>query len=344
VPVATQIHLARRPEGEPVPSDFRAEEIELPARRPDEVLVRNVLMSVDPYMRVKMADLATYPSWALGDPLDGSAIGVVEQSSLPALPVGAVVAHRRGWRDIALLPASEARRIEPDATVSLTAHLDVLGMTGLTAYIGLTRIAALQPGEDLWVSGAAGAVGAAVGQIAKLLGAGRVVGSAGSPDKVAQLVGELGYDAGFDYHVPDLGVALAGVAPDGIDVYFDNVGDAHLEAALGAIRPHGRIVVCGASNQYNNLGERPGPRNLINILTQRVRVEGFTVREHLDGYEEFIERASGWIRDGRLKATVTVVDGLENAVDAFRQLLRGAHRGKMLVRLAPTPPGFADSV
>lgn len=186
----------------------------------------------------------------------------------------------------------------------LTAHLDILGMTG---------------------------------QIARLLGASRVVGSAGSASKVRYLIEDLGYDAAFDYHVPDLRAALAGVAPSGIDVYFDNVGDDHLEAAFDAIRPHGRVVVCGAINQYNQLAERPAPPNLITVLTQRLRVEGFTVREHLHAYAQFVEQATEWLRAGKLVSTATVVDGLAHAIDAFRDMLHGANRGKMLVRLADDP-------
>ena len=334
---ATEIHLVRRPEGEPVDEDFRTVRVDLGDPPPGHVLVRNILMSVDPYMRVRMADLPTYPSWRLGEVMTGSAVGVVEASGAGDLPVGTLVTHRYGWRDHAIIPASDTQRIAPDPAVPLTAHLDILGMTGLTAYVGLRDIAGLRPGEDVYVSGAAGAVGSAAGQIARLLGAGRVVGSAGSAAKVRYLVDELGYDAAFDYHVPDLRAALAKVAPTGMDVYFDNVGDDHLEAALDAIRPHGRVVVCGAINQYNRLAQRPGPRNLINVLTQRVRVEGFTVREHLDAYPRFAAQATEWLRTGRLVSTVTVVDGLDHAIDAFRDMLRGANRGKMLVRLAEDP-------
>ena len=339
-----EIRLARRPQGEPVEDDFRTIEVDLAEPGPGRLLVRNVLMSVDPYMRVKMAELPSYPSWRIGDPLDGSAVGVVEASTTDDLPVGTVVTHRYGWRDLALVPSNEVRIIAPDPAIPLTAHLDVLGMTGLTAYVGLKDIARLRAGEVVWVSGAAGAVGAATGQMARLLGAARVVGSAGSAAKVQQLVDVLGYDAAFDYHVPDLSAALGQVAPDGIDVYFDNVGDAHLEAALNAIRPHGRVVVCGAINQYNALAETPGPRNLIAILTKRLRIEGFTVREHLDGYDAFIEQATGWMRDGRLVSTVTVVDGLDRAVHAFQQMLRGANHGKMIVRLADDPTSNRSDV
>jgi NADPH-dependent curcumin reductase CurA len=320
-----------------VDEDFRTVQVDLPDPEPGYVLVRNVLMSVDPYMRVRMADLPSYPSWRLGEVMSGSAVGIVEASRTDDLPTGTLVTHRCGWRDLALVPATDARRIAADPAVPLTAHLDVLGMTGLTAYVGIRDIARLQPGEDVYVSGAAGAVGSAAGQLARLLGAGRVVGSAGSAAKVRYLVEDLGYDAAFDYHAPDLRTALADIAPSGIDVYFDNVGDDHLEAALAAIRPHGRVVVCGAINQYNRLAERPGPRNLINVLTKRLRVEGFTVREHLNAYASFVEQATDWMRQGKLVSRVTVVDGLDRAVHAFRDMLHGANRGKMIVRLAEDP-------
>jgi NADPH-dependent curcumin reductase CurA len=334
---ATEIHLVRRPRGEPVDEDFRTVQVDLPVPEPGYVLVRNILMSVDPYMRVRMAELPSYPSWRLGEVMTGSAVGLVEASRADDLPTGALVTHRYGWRDLAVIPATDARRIASDPAVPLTAHLDVLGMTGLTAYVGLRDIARLRPGEDVYVSGAAGAVGTAAGQIARLLGARRVVGSAGSAAKVRYLVDELGYNAAFDYHVPDLRAALADITPSGVDVYFDNVGDDHLEAALGAIRPHGRVVMCGAINQYNHLAERPGPHNLINILTKRLRIEGFTVREHLHAHADFVEQATEWMRQGKLVSTVTVAEGLDRAIHTFREMLHGANRGKMIVRLADDP-------
>jgi NADPH-dependent curcumin reductase CurA len=334
---ATQIHLARRPQGEPVAEDFDVVVVDLPDPSPGQVVVRNVLMSVDPYMRVRMANLPTYPAWEIGDPLDGSAVGVVVRSASDALPVGTVVSHRLGWRDHTLVSASDARPLPTLPGVPLTAHLDVLGMTGLTAYVGLTAIAGLRAGESVYVSGAAGAVGTAAGQIARILGAGRVLGSAGTPEKLAYLTGELGYDAAFDYHTNDLAGALAGVAPQGFDVYFDNVGGDHLEAALGVINPHGRIVVCGVSSAYGALDDAAGPRNLIYVLTKRLRMEGFTVREHLARYDEFVTRAAGWMQDGLLRSNVTVVDGLDHAIEAFQAMLRGAHRGKMLVRVFDDP-------
>jgi NADPH-dependent curcumin reductase CurA len=332
-----EVHLARRPEGMPVREDFRMVSVALEAPGPGQVLVRNVLMSVDPYMRVRMARLPSYPHWELDQAMDGSAIGVVERSEHPDLPAGTPVSHRLGWREHAVLDARDATPVPHLAGVPLSAHLGVLGMAGFTAYTGLTRIGACRPGEAVYISGAAGAVGSAAGQLARILGAGRIVGSAGTPAKVAYLVQRLGFDGAFDYHVESLRECVAANLPEGIDVYFDNVGGTHLEAALESMRPHGRIVVCGAIGEYNALGQRPGPGNLIYVLTKRLRLEGFTVREHLSRYAAFVDQAATWLREGRLTAVETVVPGLDSAVDAFRDLLAGRNIGKMLVRLSDDP-------
>jgi NADPH-dependent curcumin reductase CurA len=334
---ATEIHLARRPQGDPVPEDFREVVVRLPDPAPGQVLVRNVLMSVDPSMRVRMANLPTYPGWAIGDPLDGNAIGVILVSTVDSLPAGTVVSHRRGWRDHALISADDVRALPSFPGVPLSAHLDVLGTTGFTAYVGLRQVGGLRAGESVYVSGAAGAVGTAAGQLARVLGASRVIGSAGSAEKVAYLTGELGYDAAFDRHTDDLSSALRAVAPDGFDVYFDNVGGDHLEAALNVISPHGRIVACGASSAYGAPGDAVAPGNLICLVTKRLRVEGFNVREHWAHYEEFVAEAARWMHEGRLSSRVSVVEGLDRAVEAFRLMLKGSHRGKMLVRLSDDP-------
>jgi NADPH-dependent curcumin reductase CurA len=326
----------------PVHDDFRMVQAALEPPGPGQLLVRNILMSVDPYMRVRMAKLPSYPYWELDQAMDGSAIGVVEISEHPGLPVGAVVSHHLGWREHAVVDGRQARIVPRIDGIPLTAHLGVLGMAGFTAYVGLTRIGALGAGESLYVSGAAGAVGSAVGQFAKILGAGRVVGSAGAAAKVAHLVDELGFDSAFDYHVGSLSERVATNVPDGIDVYFDNVGGSHLQAALDSMNPHGRVVVCGAIGEYNSLREQPGPSNLIYVLTKRLRVEGFNVREHMSAHPDFIARATTWLLDGRLRSTQTVVQGLDCAVDAFRDLLAGRNIGKMLVRLADDPPAGAE--
>jgi NADPH-dependent curcumin reductase CurA len=331
---AIEIHLVRRPQGDPVPEDFR--EVVVPLSHPaiGQVLVRNILMSVDPYMRVKMANLPTYPAWRIGDPLDGSAIGVVLSSTDDAVPAGSIVSHRYGWRDHALISVDEVRVLPTIAGIALTAHLDVLGMTGLTAYVGLKHVAGLRPAETVYISGAAGAVGTAAGQIARILGAAQVLGSAGSQAKLSYLVDELAYDAAFNYHTESLTAALRNIAPDGFEIYFDNVGGEHLEAALNVISPHGRIAVCGASSAYGALDDAVGPGNLIYVLTKRLRMEGFTVREHLGQYEAFLHEATHWMHEGKLRSIVTVMNGLDRAVEALQLMLKGAHHGKMLVQLS----------
>jgi NADPH-dependent curcumin reductase CurA len=214
-----------------------------------------------------------------------------------------------------------------------SAYLGVLGMTGLTAYVGLTRIAQLEPGDIVFVSGAAGAVGSVAGQIAKAMGAARVIGSAGTPAKVRHVLDDLGFDAAFDYHDGKVSRMLRDAAPDGIDVYFDNVGGDHLEAAIGSLRLGGRIAICGAISVYNDTEPAPGPRNLSRLIQTRGRIHGFLVGDHFDLAKEYAEKAAGWIADGRLTSRETVVDGLENAVDAFLGQLRGDNTGKMIVRL-----------
>jgi NADPH-dependent curcumin reductase CurA len=225
-------------------------------------------------------------------------------------------------------------RVLPDLPgIPPSYHLGVLGMPGLTAYAGLFRIAGFQPGEDVFVSGAAGAVGSLAGQFAMLRGAAGVVGSAGSPEKVGWLR-ELGFTAAFDYHDGPVADLLAAAAPRGIDVYFDNVGGEHLEAAIGALRLHGRAAVCGSISTYNAVTPPPGPRNLSLLVASRLTLRGFLVSDHTDLRPEFSEAVSGWLRSGDLVVRETVREGLENAVPAFLDLLRGGNTGKMVVRLA----------
>ncbi|HEY2762817.1 MAG TPA: NADP-dependent oxidoreductase [Pseudonocardiaceae bacterium] len=339
MPTATrEIHLAARPHGEPKESDFRLVEAELPDPGPGQVLVRNLVMSVDPYMRGRMNDAPSYvPPWQLDRPADGGAVGEVIASGAEGLPVGTLVLHDRGWRDHALLRGTHTRTIEPAPGVSSGRYLGVLGMPGLTAYTGLFRIAEFQPGDTVFVSGAAGAVGGLAGQFARLRGAKRVVGSAGSPDKVAYLTRELGFDAAFDYHAGPVREQLRAAAPEGIDVYFDNVGGDHLEAAIGALNLGGRAALCGAISVYNATDPPPGPRNLALMIGKRLTLRGFLVPDHADLEPEFAEAAGGWLRSGDLQARETVVEGLDNAVSAFLGMLRGDNIGKMIVRLAPDP-------
>lgn len=325
-----EIQLVSRPHGTPTPEDFRTVTTELPDPGPGQVLVRNTVLSVDPYMRGRMNDTKSYvPPFPLGETLDGGAIGVVEASGAESVPVGATVQHMAGWREAAVLPADQVRVVDT-SRVPDSAYLGVLGMPGLTAYVGLTRIAQLAEGETVFVSGAAGAVGSAAGQMAHLLGAGKVVGSAGSADKVSWLVDDLGFDAALNYRDGSVRKLLEPHAP--VDVYFDNVGGEHLEAALFHMADFGRIAACGAISDYNATQAPAGPRFLTNVVTRRLTLRGFIVSEHGDLAGEFYRQAGAWVAEGRLQARETVVEGLDHMVEAFLSLFEGANTGKMLVR------------
>jgi NADPH-dependent curcumin reductase CurA len=326
-----EIHLASRPDGWPTPENFRTVEVELDDPRPGEVLVRNTYMSVDPYMRGRMNDATSYvPPFRLDAPLDGGAVGEVVVSADESLRPGDVVLHQSGWREHAVLPATGVRKVDTSA-VPASAYLGVLGMPALTAYVGLTRIAMLQEGDTVFVSGAAGAVGSAAGQLASLLGAGKVVGSAGSAEKVRWVTEELGFDAAFNYRDGRVAEQLKEHAP--VDVYFDNVGGDHLEAAISHMADFGRIALCGAIAGYNADEPVPGPRNMMMVVSKRLTLRGFIVSDHGEAAREFYGRAATWVADGSLKHRETVVEGLDHAVDAFLGLHRGENTGKMLVRL-----------
>lgn len=332
---ARVVHQVVRPDGFPTPDHFAFTEEVMPAPGPGAALVENLLFSVDPYMRELMdeAGLTSGGMWQLNAPLEGRTIGRVITSADASLSSGDLVVHRQGWRTHALVRASEVRLLPRYEGVPLTAHLSVLGGTGLTAYVALTRTARLQPGEDIFISAAAGGVGTAAGQIGRLLGAGRIVGSAGSPAKVKRLVTDLGFDAAFDYHdgaVPEL---LAAAAPDGLDVALDNVGGDHLEAAIGSLREFGRIAWVGAVAQYHSLqSPPPAPRNLYDVVGKSLRLEGVLVRNYRDVQGELEDFLVPHIRAGYVQPTETVVDGFDNIVDAFLGMLRGENVGKMLVR------------
>ncbi|MEV7692314.1 NADP-dependent oxidoreductase [Microbacterium sp. NPDC089189] len=332
--ISTQIQLVSRPTGWPTAEDFRTVQVTYGDLAPGQVRVENEYLSVDPYMRGRMNDVKSYvPPFRLGETMTGGSVGRVVASASDDVPVGALVMHDFGWRDVVQEDAAGFRVVPETPGVPHSLLLGMLGMTGLTAYVGLTEIAHLQPGDTVFVSGAAGAVGTAVGQIAKLLGAGRVIGSAGTPEKVARLVEVYGYDAAFDYHDGSVAEQLAAAAPDGIDVYFDNVGGDHLEAALGAFRDGGRAALCGAIAGYNTEDEPVGPRNMTNIITRSLMLRGFTVGNHRDLAPEFRARMTEWFSQGRIAYDETIVDGIENTVDAFLDMMRGANTGKMLVRV-----------
>jgi len=320
--------LAARPRGEPQTSDFELRELPDPALGDGDVLIRNVLVSVDPYMRGRMTGVNTYvQAFAVGDVIAGQTVGRVVESRHEDYKPGDWVRTFLGWRDGGVVAGAQLGRLDPDAAPPATA-LGVLGMTGLTAWVGLLEIARVEEGETVYVSGAAGAVGSVAVQIAKLKGC-RVIGSAGSPEKVEWLR-SLGVES-FNYRETKASEALAG----GIDVYFDNVGGAQLEAALAALRDFGRVAACGAIANYNAEGPVPGPRNLGFIVTKRLRVQGFIVTDHQARLGEFIAEVGPWVRDGKLQHRETIVDGLEQAPSAFAGLFHGDNVGKMLVRVGP---------
>jgi NADPH-dependent curcumin reductase CurA len=314
----------------PTPDNFRLVEVAVPEPAEGQVKVRNLVMSVDPYMRGRMNDVKSYvPPFALDAVLDGGAVGEVVESRSPDLKAGDLVLHGYGWREWAVDDARRFRKLDPVAPPS--AFLGVLGMPGLTAYVGLLDIAAMKPGDTVFVSGAAGAVGSLVGQLARLKGAARVIGSAGSAAKVAHLTDDLGFDAAFNYRDGDVSQLLKQAAPDGIDVYFDNVGGDHLTAAIARAKPFARFALCGAISAYNE--PVPGPDNMTLMIGKRLTMRGFIVSDHNERMPDLIREVGAWYAAGEIKAEETVVDGLENAPEAFTGLLRGANTGKMVVNL-----------
>ena len=329
-----EVRLAARPVGFPTEATFEIAEVPIPEPADGQVLVRNVYMSVDPYMRGRMNDVRSYtPPFALGEPLDGGAVGQVVRSNHSALREGDCVLSQMGWREHFVADGGALRKVER-GPVPLSAYLGALGGPGLTAYVGLLDLGKPKEGETVFVSGAAGAVGTIVGQIAKIKGC-RTIGSAGSDGKVAILKEELGFDGAFNYKTRTLDDALSELAPQGIDVYFDNVGGAQLEAALNHMNPFGRIPVCGMISLYNETELPPGPSNLIQIIPKRLTLRGFIVSDHFDRVPAFIADMTKWLQEGSIRTRETIIDGIESAPRAFLGLLRGENVGKMLVKLAP---------
>lgn len=328
-----EIQLASRPQGRPVQENFRLAETDLPELQDGQILVRNEFMSVDPYMRGRMNDAKSYSApFRLDEALDGGAVGEVIASRSEAHKVGDVVLHQLGWREFSVVDAARVTPV-PAGLAPSSAFLGALGMTGLTAYAGLLKVAEFKAGDVVFVSGAAGAVGSIVGQIAKAMGASKVIGSAGSPEKVARLL-ELGFDAAFDYHDGPVVKQLREAARErGIDVYFDNVGGEHLEAALAVLTVGGRVAMCGAISQYNSTEPATAPRNLAVAIGKQLTLRGFLVGGQRQHAAEFAGKMAGWLADGTVRYDETIVDGLENAPRAFIDLLDGANTGKMLVRL-----------
>ncbi|HEU5331376.1 MAG TPA: NADP-dependent oxidoreductase [Actinocrinis sp.] len=330
---AREYHLASRPAALPGPETFDLVEQELPDPGPGQLLVRNDLLSVDPYMRGRMNDAKSYvPPFQVGAPLEGAAVGTVLASGDDTVPVGTSVLHMAGWRDHALIGRREATVVDTSIAPA-GAYLGALGVPGLTAWGGLLFAAEFKPGDTVFVSGAAGAVGSLAGQIARLKGAARVVGSAGGPEKAQLLTSRFGFDAAIDYRAGDLRGQLAAAAPDGIDVYFDNVGGEHLEAAIARANRNARMALCGAISGYNAAEPEPAPRNLSLAIGKRLTLRGFIVMDYFPHNAAFVAEMAPWLANGEVVALETVVEGLENTPSAFLSLFSGGNTGKMLVRL-----------
>ena len=332
-----EIHLKSRPEGMPTPGNFELAEVAVPEPKDGEVLVRNVWMSVDPYMRGRMMDRESYvPPFQIGQPLQGGAIGqVVAAGKGASFAVGDYLNHMLGWREYAVVnQMAMPQKVDPKLA-PVQSFLGALGMPGLTAYVGLFKIGAFKDGETVFVSAASGAVGAIVCQLAKAHGA-YVVGSAGSDEKCQWLLKEAKIDKAINYKTEkNLDAAVGAAFPKGIDVYFENVGGKHLEAAINHMRVHGRISMCGMIEQYNNTAPAPGPWNIIMTIPKSLRIEGFVVSSHWDQLQPFYAEMGKLMQAGKMKWKETVTEGIEHAPQAFLGLFKGDNFGKALVKIGP---------
>jgi len=328
-----EFQLVRRPVGLPTPDDFRVVIRELPPVAPGQVRVRNLFLSVDPYMRGRMLDARSYVApYQLDTALDGGAVGRVEESTHPDFSAGDLVLSMLGWREGFVSDGKGLSRLDPSIGPPQV-FLGTLGMPGLTAYVGLFDVAGLGRGETVLVSGAAGAVGMVTCQIAKAMEC-RVIGVAGSDEKAAWLRDHARVDATINYRAePNLRKAIDALAPDGIDLTFENVGGDHLEAAIACSKTFARVVICGLISQYNDTARGPGLLNVRGILTRRLTVRGFIVRDHVKRQPDFLRDMAGWIKAGKMTWAETIVDGFERTPEAFLDLFRGANLGKMVVRL-----------
>jgi len=335
---ARRIVLASRPIGGPTLDNFRLEEIPIPQPGSGQILLRTLWLSLDPYMRGRMSDAPSYAKpVSIGDVMEGGTVSEVVTSNVPGFARGDIVVSRAGWQTHALSDGSGVQKVDP-ARAPISTALGVLGMPGMTAYMGLLEIGKPAAGETVVVAAASGAVGSVVGQIARIKGA-RTVGIAGGPDKCRYVIEELGLDTCIDHRAPDLATRLAAACPKGIDVYFENVGGAVFEAVFPLLNPFARIPVCGLISIYNATSLSPGPILLPQlmraVLTKRLTFRGFIVTDFAARYGDFMRDVSGWVGEGRIKYREDVVEGLENAPRALIGLLRGENFGKLLVQVAP---------
>jgi NADPH-dependent curcumin reductase CurA len=330
----TAVVLARRPVGTAVAAALELGTIDLPDLAAGQALVRNQYMSVDPSTRGRMdpGEKQYTTNFEIGGPLDGSAIGVVVESASEKLPVGATVRHRLGWREYAVVDDAVATICDL-AKAPAVSWLSSMGQTGFTAYAGLLPVGHVAEGETVFVTGAGGAVGSMAGQFARLLGAGRVIGSAGGAEKCAWLLDECGFDHVIDYRNADVRAELPKAAPDGIDLFFDNVGGWQMVAAFHNMKIHGRISMCGAVSNFGT-ADQPSLAELIEVVLRRITIQGFIVRDYEHLRPEFEERVSGWLASGELVDRATIYEGIDNAGAGLEGLLNGANLGKALIRLS----------
>jgi NADPH-dependent curcumin reductase CurA len=341
MPINHQVRLAARPVGLPKRSDWSF--TEEPVRQPaaNEVLVKVLYVSLDPAMRGWMTDVRSYiKPVALGEVMRAGAAGQVIASNLPQFAVGDYVTGGFGVQEYAISDGRDMVKVDP-AVAPLPVFLGALGMPGMTAYFGLLDIGQPKEGETVVVSGAAGAVGTVVGQIAKIKGC-RAIGIAGGQDKCRWIVDELGFDAAIDYKHEDVGAALKQHCPKGVDVYFDNVGGDILDLVLARLARNARIVICGAISQYNNTTPVQGPRNYLSLLVNRAMMKGMVVFDYADRYHLAAREMAGWMAQGRLKARTDVSVGLENFPETLLKLFRGENTGKLVLKIAAGAPGDAQ--
>ncbi|WP_025616727.1 NADP-dependent oxidoreductase [Salinispora cortesiana] len=320
-----EMRLISRPvERMPSDDDVKMIKVVVPDPAAGQVVVRNLFMSIDPGSLLRMRDLSKVdiPNFEVGAPMWSDAVGEVVESAAAGLSPGDIVWHRYGWRDYVVADASHFHQVDPALYPSLSHHLSF----GLTAYVGL-HVAKVRQGETFFVSSAAGGVGTMAGQVARLCGASRVIGSTGTPDKARYLRESLGFDVAFDYHD-----GIRQHLPDDLDVYFDNAGGSHLEAAIDALRPHGRAVLCGGVEEIRS-GEPRAPRNILSVIGKRLKLQGFYTFDHPDLFPRFAEEFPRWVRRGEVVIAETIVDGLENGLTAVLNLLRGRYLGKVVLRI-----------
>lgn len=328
-----EIRLKSWPQGLPAVDNFEIVDVSIDEPSEGEVIVRNIFMSVDPYMRGRLRPGKSYVSaFNIGSTLSGGCVGKIEQSNNPSFAVGSLVLAGSGFRDYFLSDGTDLKAVDP-GELSPSAYLGIMGMPGRTAYVGLLHVGTPKAGETVYVSAAAGAVGSAVCQIAKIKGC-HVVGSAGTDEKVRWLVEDAGIDSAFNYkNFNNLSRELRRQCPDGVDVYFENVGGDHLEAAISSMNDFGRIAVCGMISLYNDEKPRPGPSNITQVISKRIRMQGFIVSDHPEVADSCYKDMKTWIKEGRIKWEETVIDGLDHAIEGLIGLFSGVNTGKMVVKI-----------